>query len=123
MTPDQERARADLATALHEAIFDYAYTPSWPILGDDFPAAEWLANHVLAAREPVAGPRMTPAQALLHQVTLDPAWPTLHPDLREAIGEELEGVIPANVTSWGTPPTPCRDRTTHPRHLVPGTGA
>jgi hypothetical protein len=46
---------------------------------------------------------MTPAQALLHQVTLDPAWPTLTPELREAITEELEGVVPAHVTGWRTP--------------------
>jgi hypothetical protein len=63
---------------------------------------------------------MTPAQALLHQVTLDPAWPTLTPELREAIGEELEGVVPAHITGWRTPP--CRDASVHPRHLVPGTG-
>jgi hypothetical protein len=66
---------------------------------------------------------VTPAQALLHQVTLDPAWPTLGPDLREAITEELDGVVPANVTGWGHPPTPCADRDPHPRHLVAGTGA
>jgi hypothetical protein len=63
---------------------------------------------------------MTAAQALLHQVTLDPAWPTLTPELREAITEELEGVVPAHVTGWRTPP--CRDASVHPRHLVPGTG-
>jgi hypothetical protein len=63
---------------------------------------------------------MTPAQALLHQVTLDPAWPTLTPELRQAITEELEGVVPAHITGWRTPP--CRDASVHPRHLVPGTG-
>jgi hypothetical protein len=63
---------------------------------------------------------MTPAQALLHQVTLDPAWPTLTPELREAITEELEGVVPAHVTGWRTPL--CRDASVHPRHLVAGTG-
>jgi hypothetical protein len=46
---------------------------------------------------------VTPAQALLHQVTLDPAWPTLTPELREAIRQELVGVVPAHVTGWRTP--------------------
>jgi hypothetical protein len=66
---------------------------------------------------------MTPAQALLHQVTLDPAWPTLTPELREAITEELEGVVPAHVTGWRTPPCTRGTSSPAPASSVPAAPA
>lgn len=39
----------DLAAVLHVAIMDYSETESWPIVGDDMGAAEYLAARVGAA--------------------------------------------------------------------------
>lgn len=37
-----------LTHLLHEAVLDYSQTDGWPIVGDDLPAAEWLAGYLSA---------------------------------------------------------------------------
>jgi hypothetical protein len=63
-----EEAVGDLAGALHLAILDYAQTDNWPIMGDDFGAAEFLAARILPVTAPTPdttdpGPRILPITA------------------------------------------------------------
>jgi hypothetical protein len=44
-TTDTER----LAQAIHLAILDYSREGSWPIAGDDFDAADWIARRITSS--------------------------------------------------------------------------